>query len=73
MPTPIQAMLDRMEMTPVDSPHATEPGLPWVTHEGMLSVAGHSIRVYQLNTGQRIIPQDDMESFFEKLAGEFVA
>ena len=40
-------------------------GLPYVTHEAVLTIVDISLRVYQLSTGQRIIAAEDIEAFFE--------
>ena len=34
------------------------------THEGTLDIMGHSLRVYQLSDGRRIIACEDLERFF---------
>lgn len=39
-------------------------GLPTVTHEGTLEIAGHRLRCYRLDNGQAIINADDFHAFF---------
>ena len=45
-------------------------GLPYVTHEGTLEVGDFTFHVYQLSNGQRIIPCDEVEKFFEAAGAE---
>ena len=63
MKTPTEQMLDTLDYTPTnDKPN--KDGLPYVTHEGILQLGEISIKVYVLNTGQRIIAEEEMEKVF---------
>lgn len=55
-------------LKPVPPPAA--PGdLPYPTHEGLLKFGDIEIRVFVLNTGQRIIPEEDVLKFMRALEG----
>lgn len=41
------------------------PGVHYATHEGELHIEGFTLKVYQLNTGQRVIDANDFTSFLE--------
>jgi hypothetical protein len=57
---------DGVQFTEVPPPPS--PGdLPFVTHEGVLEVAGHKMRVYRISDGRAIINQDDFHDFFDEL------
>ena len=62
MAAPIETMLDNVEWEAV----AAEPvgDLPYATHQGVLRFGEASLRVYQLNDGQRIIDEADLLDFF---------
>lgn len=64
--TPIEAILDKLEYTPT-SAEPNKEGLPYVTHEGTLQIGEISIRVCVLNTGQRIIPEEELKRVFGDL------
>ena len=70
MKTPIDIMLDKTEWVPVESPADEKSEVPFVTHTGVLEIAGTRFRVYQTSTGQRVIDGDDVEDFFFGLAGK---
>jgi hypothetical protein len=59
-------ILGDLTLTPVPVPPAGEPfdGLPVVTHQGVLAVGGHELRVYQLSDGRRVVAADDVHRFF---------
>ena len=59
--TPIELMLDEVEFHPISRQGLYEP---YVTHEGILSLGEISITVVVLNTGQRIIPKEQLEKVF---------
>ncbi len=56
----IEVILDKLEYTPTGA-QPNKEGLPYVTHEGVLQIGDTSIKVCVLNTGQRIIPTDELE------------
>jgi hypothetical protein len=46
-------------------------GLPYATHFGILNIGGNELRVFQLNTGKRVILEEDMAAFFGCTKDEF--
>lgn len=63
--TPIEIMLDAIEWKSIEREGNIEGDLPYATHEGVLVIGGMSLRVYQLNTGERVIEEDDLVKFFD--------
>jgi hypothetical protein len=61
--TPIEAILDKIEYKPTGRTEGQE-GLPYVTHEGILRLGEAELTVYVLNTGERIIPEEEIVKFF---------
>ena len=82
MSTPIARIMDGIAWTPADAAERPEgePGIPFVTHSGTLTIAGFAFRCYQLNTGERVFDAGDLERFLEgnpegeiaKVAGEII-
>lgn len=69
--TPIEMMLDGMEWVAIPPEgEAPNDGIPFATHSGVLEIAGCSLRCYRLNTGEAVIEAEDMERFFDGMAGE---
>jgi hypothetical protein len=65
--TPIEQLIETVEFKEVEKNGSNNSeGLPYVTHEGTLDINGIKINVVQLNTGQRIIPQEEFEKIFPK-------
>ncbi len=60
--TPIQQAIDRA-CQPVEPPANLQAGDKYPTHEGVLNLAGHELRCYILNTGERIFNAEDVEKF----------
>lgn len=57
------SILDGLDWQQV--PHAPSgDGLPTVTHEGVLEIAGHRLRCFRLDDGRAIIHADDFHEFF---------
>lgn len=69
MATPIEMMLDGATWRAVSVPPPPHPDstVPYVTHEGVFELAGHSMRAYQLSDGSRILDGEDLERFFGNL------
>ena|GEM_PF-3557996 len=69
---PIDLLLDdlRWEPVPRDADWDGDRALPFATHRGMLHIGEMTLRVSQLNTGQRVIDADDLEQFFGLLDEE---
>lgn len=65
---PFEAMLDEIAWEPLDAPppEVTGPaaGLPYPTHEGFLGIGGAKLRVFRLNTGERIVDSNDLAALF---------
>lgn len=61
---PMDALLDRLDWEAVPEPASRVLDDPYVTHQGVMYIADHALRVYQLSDGQRVIDADDLESFF---------
>lgn len=61
--TPIDILLDEVDYTPVEVDRG-DSDLPYVTHEGTLKLGDIELQVVVLNTGQRIIPTEELEKFF---------
>lgn len=59
----VDAMMETVVWEPTQLPEGPQD-LPYVTHEGVLEIDKFKIRVIQLNTGQRIIPEEEIEKFF---------
>ncbi len=57
-------MLDGIEWTASAEPisdEALRDGLPYVTHSGVLDIAGVRLRCYQLSSGERVFDAGDIE------------
>lgn len=68
--SPIDAYLDTIEWRELPPNEVDKSDvLPYATHEGVLTAGDSQLRVYQLNTGDRIIDKDDMDKFFFGLFG----
>ncbi len=53
-----------------DEPPADWDGvMPYSIHEGVLYIGGMSLRCDVLNTGRRVFRAEDIEAFFDTLAG----
>lgn len=68
MTRPVDMMFDGVAWVAAP-PCASPDGLPTVTHEGVLDLAGQKLRVLQLSTGQRIIDAGDLDAFIASLGG----
>lgn len=60
--SPMDKLLDTLEWTALPTVPAGE-GL-YATHEGVLQIGDTSLKVYQLNNGQRVIEEHDFWQFF---------
>jgi hypothetical protein len=65
---PIDKLLDQLHWTEVKRPRDPRGTLPFATHEAVLEIDGHKLRVYQLDNGQRMIDADDAAAYFEDWA-----
>jgi hypothetical protein len=65
----IEILLDQVNFVPTNG-EPNEKGLPYVTHEGILKLGEISITVYQLSSGQRIIPEDELKRVFGQNFGQ---
>lgn len=60
----VSTMLDKLTWEVVAQPDTNPDGIPFVTHEGILDLCGLKIRVVQLNTGERIFPEEEIAKLF---------
>lgn len=61
--TPIEILLDQVELKEVENPKPTSD-LPYVTHSGILKLGEVEIEVMVLNTGERVISEDSINKLF---------
>lgn len=54
MSSPINSMIDKV-VKPVPKPDNIADGVKYPTHEGLLIISDVELKVYVLNTGERII------------------
>lgn len=74
MSAPIERLLDGLEWIPVEPPQSGgDSDLPFVTHSGKFSFEGCEFRVYQLNTGERIVDGEDVAEFLGTIEREATA
>jgi hypothetical protein len=64
MTDPLDKLLDQLHWTAVKRPRDPRGTLPFATHESVLEIDGHKLRVYQLDNGQRVIDANDAVAFF---------
>jgi hypothetical protein len=66
--TPEPHWLKSVKFHPVDRvPRETDlvpDNIPFVTHEGILKIGDVELKVYQLNTGQRVINSESFAALF---------
>jgi hypothetical protein len=58
MSQPINAVLNALDWKPVPAPTVLT-NLPYVTHEGILSIGNSDLHLFQLSDGQRVINAED--------------
>ena len=63
-------LLDQVDWKPIKGEINNPMGLPIATHEGILSMLGYQLKVYQLDTGQRVIEEASLINFFEEASDE---
>lgn len=63
MKKPVEHLLDNVEWKPMPPLAGGGGPFPYATHEGVLQIGELNLRVYQLNTGQRVIREEDLEKF----------
>jgi len=61
---PIDIMMESVDWIKTDYQPTGEEKLPYVTHEGVLDIAGFKLRCYQLSTGDRVLDGGDVSNFF---------
>lgn len=63
--TPIDAMLNAVEWKQLEGdPPADDDGLPYATHEGVLTIGNIELKCYQLNDGTRLFDAESVHCFF---------
>lgn len=60
---PVDALMDTVEWREVEMP-VVQVGELYATHEGELTIFGHTLKVHVLNNGQRVIDAESVEEFF---------
>jgi hypothetical protein len=65
----IDATLDALTWTPVPPPAAADDPRPYVTHRGQLTIGCHTLAVYRLSDGRRVIDERDFLDFFAVALG----
>lgn len=66
----IPAFMQNVEWEVLPPPEKMpEDGLPYATHQGVLEIAGHSLRCARLNTGEAIFIAEDIEKMFDGMLG----
>ncbi len=63
MTTPIEKILEEVQMTPVEDIKDHEEGSLYATHEGKLQIGDIELTVFVLNNGARVIPEDEINKF----------
>ena len=56
-------LLDNVKWEVVPPPTDNHDNLPYPTHEGVLEIAGHKLKCFVLNTGERVIDADSVWNF----------
>lgn len=67
MSTPIEILLDAVELTPCAAPSDISDGLLYATHAGVLKIGEVELDVAVLNTGERVLTAESVERFFDAL------
>jgi hypothetical protein len=63
--SPIDRLLDQVVWEPIPAYDDHDDTIPYATHSGVLTIPGvGTLRVYQLNTGKRVINAQDLNAFF---------
>jgi hypothetical protein len=63
MSTPINKLFDSADWQPTTAEPPAD-GSAYATHFGILKIGEMELRVFQLNTGERTILEEDMAAFF---------
>jgi hypothetical protein len=67
--SPIDAMMDSVPWQETSNV-ATDDGMPYATHHGILRIFDLELRCYRLNTGQAVIHADDMHALLGLAIGD---
>lgn len=59
----VDRIFDGVVFEPIADAVGTDDGVPFATHQGMLKLGAMDLRVYQLNTGVRVVDADDLAAF----------
>jgi hypothetical protein len=57
-------LLDGLFWKPLPMPAQNKDNLPYATHEGILKIGDFEFHVSQLNTGERVLLEDEIRDFF---------
>lgn len=63
---PIEMIFDGLTWTAIPGAAGVgdDDGIPYATHQGVISLAGFELTVFQLNNGQRVFSADDLQKLF---------
>lgn len=56
--------IDNVELQPIEFDPTHEV---YATHEGEIKLFGHTLKIYQLNTEERVIDTESFERFFNQV------
>lgn len=67
--TQFERLLDSLDWKPLPPIEGDDGGeiLPHATHEGILELCGHKLKVFQLSDGNRVIEAEDLNNFFREM------
>ncbi len=68
--SPLEVLLDKIDLTPVEMIDHPTDGTLYATHEGFLKLGTLEIRVLVLNNGARVIPESELDKVFSVLNPE---
>ena len=60
----LETLLDSVNWERIDATPADTNGLPYATHQGVLTIGGEALRCFRLNDGRAILHADDVHRVF---------
>lgn len=72
MATPVDRLMDTVDWKGLDPAHGIgfdDDGIPWATHEGVMTIGEVKLRCYRLNTGQAIFNAEDIDALLGGMLG----
>lgn len=67
--TPIQRLIDAVDMQPVEILANPDGDIPYVTHKGVLNLGGLALPVMRLSDGRAVVSDEGMDLFIQWLEG----